>query len=202
MDESWAEQDYSSWLPTDQQRRRSLERLRFSSVGVVAEPVLELIGAFRAMLVNGGAYAAAFEVVESDEVASWFIRRNRPEYGLVDQLLRSPAFAEAVPEMMQLGHILPTGLERSQSLLLDGELASSLQWGGAYTHPPMPGAQAKRLASAFCAAVFGDRYDDVAVDYSSARWTHWFKGVAWDSTWVITDRRYRRLTVVCITDVD
>ncbi len=72
MDESWAEQDYSSWLPTDQQRRRSLERLRFSSVGVVAEPVLELIGAFRAMLVNGGAYAAAFEVVESDEVASCF----------------------------------------------------------------------------------------------------------------------------------
>ncbi|RYZ31982.1 MAG: hypothetical protein EOP01_02215 [Propionibacteriaceae bacterium] len=154
------------------------------------------------MLTNGGAHVAAFDVTESDEIASWFIRRNRSEYGLADQLLRSSAFAEAVPEMMDLGYVTATGLERTQSLLLDGELASSLQWGGAHTDPPMSGAQAKRLASAFCTAVFGDRYDDVAVDYSSARWTHWFKGVAWDGTWVITDRRHRRVTVLCITDVD
>ena len=202
MDESWAEQDFSSWLPTDQQRRQSLRRLRFTPVPIVSEAVLELVDAFRTMLTNGGAYAAAFDVTESDEVASWFIRRNSAEYGLADQLLRSPAFAEAVPEIMDLGYIWNTGLERTQSLLLDGQLASSLQWGGAYTDPSMSGAQAKRLGAAFCAAVFGDRYDDVAVDYSSARWTHWFKGVAWDGTWVITDRRYRRLTVVCITDVD
>jgi hypothetical protein len=66
----------------------------------------------------------------------------------------------------------------------------------------MPGAQAKALGAAFCAELFGDRYDDIAVDHSSARWSYWFKGVAWDSTWVVTDRRYRRLTVLCITDVD
>lgn len=202
MDESWADQDYSSWLPTDRQRRESLRRLRFEPVPVVSEPVLGLVGAFREMLTNGGAHVAAFDVTESDEVAAWFIRRNRAEYGMADQLLRSSAFADAVPEMMDLGHVTDTGLERTQSLVLDGELAGALQWGGAYTDPPMPGAQAKRLASAFCAALFGERYDDVAVDRSSARWTPWFKGVAWDGTWVVTDRRYRRLTVLCITDVD
>ena len=202
VDSSWAESDSSSWLPTEAQRRQSLLRLRFRPVPVVAKPVLEVVDVFRAMLVNGGAHVAAFDVTDSDEVAAWFIRRNRAEYGLADQLIRSAAFAEAMPAVTSLGFVGTAGFERSRSLLLDGELACSLQWGGAYTHPDLPGAQAKALGSAFCDSLFGDRYDDVDVDYSSARWSHWFKGVAWDSTWVITDKRHRHLTVLCITDVD
>jgi hypothetical protein len=202
MDESWCDPDYATWLPTEQQREQSQQRLRFQAVPVTAEPIIEVVESFRAMLTNGGAHVASFDVVESDEVAAWFIRRNRAEYGLADRLVHSAAFVEAMPEVAEPGFTGATEFERSTSLVLDGELASSLQWGGAYTDPPMPGAQAKRLGSAFCASLFGDRYDDIAVDRSSARWSLWFKGVAWDSTWVVTDRRYRHLTVLCLTDVD
>lgn len=202
MDESWSDPDYAAWLPTEQQREQSLQRLRFSPVPDVPQPVLEVVEAFRGMLSNGGAHVACFDVVESDAVAAWFIRRHRAEYTLADRLVRSTAFAEALPEVTELGLAGPTAFERSRSLVLDGELASALQWGGAYTDPPMPGAQAKALGSAFCAALFGERYDDVAVDHSSARWSSWFKGIAWDGTWVVTDRRHRRLTALCITDVD
>jgi len=203
VESSWTEVDWSSKCsPTDRQREQSLQRVRFRPVPVAAEPVLQVADVFRTMLTNGGAHVAGFDLVESDGVAAWFVSRNRDEYGLADRLVRSAAFAEALPEVAELGPAAATGFERSSSLLLDGELARSLQWGGAYTHPPMSGARAKALGAAFCASLFGDRYDDIDVDHSSARWSYWFKGVAWDSTWVITDKRHRHLTVLCITDVD
>lgn len=191
-----------TWVPTEGQRKQSLQHLELRSVPVAAQPVHEVVAAFRAMLTNGGAHAASFAVLESDDMAAWFVSRNRAEFGLADRLVCSAAFAEAMPEVTKPGLAAVTGFERSSSLILDGELARSLQWGGAYTEPSMPGAQAKKMGSAFCASLFGDRYDDIDVDYSSARWSYWFKGVAWDSTWVITDKRRRHLTALCITDVD
>ena len=203
VENSWSEVDWSSkWLPTEEQREQSLQRVRFRPVPVVAEPVLEVVDVFRTMLTNGGAHVAGFDIVESDEVAAWFVSRNRNEYGLADRLVRSAAFAEALPDVAGPGPAAATGFERSSSLTLDGELARSLQWGGAYTDPAMPGARAKALGSAFCASLFENRYDDIDVDYSGARWSYWFKGIAWDSTWVITDKRHQHLSVLCVTDVD
>lgn len=203
MENSWGDVDWSSkWLPTEQERKQSLQRLRFHPASVTAEPVLRLVSVFRAMLTNGGAHVAAFDVVESDDVAAWFISRNREEYQLADSLVRSSAFAEALPDVATPGLTSATGFDRGSSLILDGELARSLQWGGAYTNPSMSGARAKAMGSAFCDSLFDDRYDDIDVDHSGARWSYWFKGIAWDSTWVITDKRHRHLTVLCITDTD
>lgn len=203
MDRSWVDVDWSSkWLPTEQERKQSLQHLRFHPASVAAEPVLQLVSVFRAMLTNGGAHVAAFDVVESDDAAAWFISRNRDEYQMADRLVRSAAFAEAMPDVATPGLTPVTGFERGSSLILDGELARSLQWGGAYTNPSMSGDRAKAMGFAFCDSIFGDRYDDIDVDHSGARWSYWFKGIAWDSTWVITDKRYRHLTVLCITDTD
>jgi len=204
MGGSWVEVDWSLFQepPSDAQREQSLSRLRFRAVPVTAEPVHRVIAAFRGMLTNGGAYVAGFDVVEADDVAAWFISRNREEYGLADWLVRSPVFAEAMPEVSGPGLIAATDFERSSSLLLDGELARQLQWSDLRTDPPMAGAEAKALGAGFCASCFGERYDDIDVDWTSARWSGWFKGVAWDATWVITDRRFRHLTVLCLTDVD
>lgn len=199
MDVDWS----STLLPTEDQRAQSLRRLKFRPVPVVAEPVLELVRILRRSYAKGDAYVAGFDVVEADNVAAWFLSRHRDEYGLADRLVHSAELARAMPEVTDPGLWKPAGFTRSSSLILDGTLACTLQWGGAYGDlPAMPGAEAKVLGSAFCAALFGDRYDDIDVDYSGAPWSRWFAGVAWDGTWIITDRRQRHLTVLCVTDTD
>lgn len=202
---SWVDVDWSlKWLPTEDQRKQSLRQLEFRPVPIESGPVTLLVDTFRTMLTNGGAHVAAFDVAQADDVAAWFISRNRDEYGLADRLVRSRAFADAMPEVTTLGLIGDTSFERTSSLILDGTLARTLQWGGAYSDlgHAMPGALAKAMGTAFCASVFGDRYDDVDVDYSSTRWSRWFRGIAWDATWVITDKRRRHLIALCITDTD
>lgn len=203
MSSSWVDIDWSdNHVPTEEEIQQSLRRLKFRPVPVAAHAVIRLVDTFSTMLTNGGAHAAAFDVVDSDDIAAWLISRNRDEFTLANTLVRSAAFAAAMPEVAGTGPLDPTDFERSSALTLDGDLARTLQWGGAYTHPSMPGAQAKALGAAFCADLFGDRYDDVDVDHSWARWSGWFKGIAWDATWVVTDRRHRHVTVLCLTDTD
>lgn len=204
MKPSWVDIDWSAnYLPSENEVQQSRRRLQFRALPVEASSVIRVVETFRALLTKGGAHVAAFEVTDSDDVAAWFISRNRDEYGLADCLVRSSVFAEAMPEVAGAGPLDPTCFERSSPLTLDGELARSLVFGGAQTgFPSMPGAKAKALASSFCASLFGDRYDDIDVDHSWARWSDWFKGIAWDATWVITDRRYRHVTVLAITDTD
>lgn len=166
------------WLPTEEQREHSLQRMQFRPVPVTARPILQLVDAFRALLTNGGAHVASFELSKGDDVAAWFLSRNRDEYHLADRLVTSAAFADAMPAITDPGLIATPDFVRSHSLILDGTLARALQWGGAYSPhlPAMPGKQAKTLGSALCASVFDDRYDDIDVDDSSTRWTNWFKG--------------------------
>jgi hypothetical protein len=201
---NWVDIDWSAnYLASEEEIQQSRRRLEFGSLPVEAASTIQLVETFRALLTKGGAHVAAFEVTDSDEVAAWFLSRNRDEYGLADCLVRSSVFAQAMPEVVGTGLLDATDFERSSPLILDGELAQTLVWGGAHTgFPSMAGAKAKALASAFCAGLFGDRYDDVDVDHSWARWSGWFKGIAWDATWVITDRRYRQVTVLAITDTD
>lgn len=204
VEPNWVDIDWSAnLLASEEEIQQSLRRLRFVSLPVDAASTIKLVETFRALLTKGGAHVATFKVTDSDDVAAWFISRNRDEYGLADCLVRSSAFAEAMPEVAGAGLLDTTDFERSSPLILDGELARTLVWGGAQTgFHSMAGAKAKALASAFCAGLFGDRYDDIDVDHSWARWSSWFKGIAWDATWVITDRRYRQVTVLVITDTD
>lgn len=154
------------------------------------------------MLTNGGAYAAAFDVVDSDDVAAWLISRYRDEYTLANTLVRSAAFAEAMAEVAGMGPLDPTDFERSSALTLDGDLARKLQWGGAYTHPSMPGAQAKRWGRHSVLISSATGTTTLTSTTPGARWSVWFKGIVWDATWVVTDRRHRHVTVLCLTDTD
>ena len=130
MKPSWVEVDWSAnWLPTEDQVQQSLRHLRFEAVPVEADPVIRLVDSFRTMLTNGGAHVAAFDVVEADDVAAWFLSRNRDEYTLADQLLRSEAFAGAIPNVATAGPIGDTTFKRMSSLTLDGHIAQALQCG-------------------------------------------------------------------------
>lgn len=85
---------------------------------------------------------------------------------------------------------------------MDGDLAAQLKWGGAYNSFDGTGADAKRLGLAFSTDIIGDRYDDFRVDHTHEAWSPWFFNVAWDHTWIITDKRHERVTLFCVTDTD
>lgn len=205
MESSWIDIDWSvDWFPTKAQRQVSLQRLSFDPMPLPAGPVTDLVDTFRSMVTKpGGAYAAMFDVSGGDDVAAWCLSRGRREYRLAKRLVSSAGFAEAMPSVIKPGLTGSARFKRSSPLTLDGDLAISLQWPGPYCeYPAMPGAQAKAMGSAFCTSVFEDRYEDILVDYSSAPWTGWFKGVVFSGTWVITDRRQHQMTVLCKTDTD
>ncbi len=203
MSTPWTKVDWSAAHPSPEQLRQSQELIRFAAVPVEAPAVLAVVDVLRPLLINGGAHAAAFNVTESDDTAAWFLSRNRfDEYGFVDCLLTSRALAEALPEVVAGGVNRTAGFTGHTPLTLDGEIAAALTWGGAYEEFPGTAAQAKALGRAFSDELIGDRYDDVRVACSYQRWSPWFRGLAWDATWLITDLRHRRITMLCLTDVD
>jgi len=86
--------------------------------------------------------------------------------------------------------------------LFDGRLARVLYNGGAYTTSEGDGHDAKTLAIEVADAIFGLRFGEVSLLESVQAWTPWFKGIAWDLTMVLFDRRLRRLSMFVITDTD
>jgi len=152
-------------------------------------------------MVNGGGFVAGFDIDLPDHAPNnpW-IGPDRNEYPLADMLVRSPAFA--LPEVVPSGAADDTGFHWLSSLQLDGSLGAALWRGGAYEKFPGTPAAAKAAGAAVCASLFGDRYEDIRVDYSRAAWSGWFYAVASDNTWVVTDRRDRHMTVLCVTDTD
>lgn len=154
-------------------------------------------------MVNGGGLVAGFDIDLPDNAPhNPWIGPHRNEYPLADMLVRSACFADALPEVASRGVSDDTGFQWLSSLQLDGSLGAALWRGGAYETFRGTPAAAKAMGAAVCTSLFGDRYEDIRVDYSRAAWSGWFYDVACDNTWVITDRRDRHMTVLCVTDTD
>jgi hypothetical protein len=151
---------------------------------------------------NGGAHLAAF-TLGPDVVFDWFASRNRlSDEHLIDSLIVHPAIREAVPEIQIPASNADTGLEMGDPFFFDGKLARILHNGGAYTTSDGDGREAKTLAIEVCDAIFGLRFAEVSLLESFQAWTPWFRGIAWDMTVVLFDRRLRRLSMLAITDTD
>ena len=86
--------------------------------------------------------------------------------------------------------------------LLDGTLSRILFSGGAYSSTRGDGRTEKAFALSVCEAIFGQRFGEVSCYLSSEPWTGWFRGIAWDITVIVFDRRTRRLWILAITDTD
>lgn len=199
---SWLHIDRNAAKPRAEDIASSHRTLGFRPVTIEAPATAKLIRAFDNVLTHGGARLATFAVDYADGTAHWFLSRNRfEEYGFVEQLLRSDAFAESLPDFVPVD---PSDEDFSESspLLLDEELAGALVWGGAYGRFDGPQAEAKRLGIEVSEELIGGRYEEFRVDRSFVAWSDWFGAVAWDKTWLITDKRQRRVTLICLTDED
>lgn len=205
MWQRWTEIDWNAVRPTAEDVVASHRRIRFTPATVNSPTALRLVETFGSVLTPaGGALIAAFTVDDVDDTGHWFLSRNRfDEYGFIQQFLTSDAVATALPS---LAPVNPTQLQakfdESDPLLLDGQLAKALVYGGPYQKFDKPQVEAKRMCLEVCEELMGDRYEDFRLDRSSTSWAHWFHGTFWDGTWVITDKRSERVTLLCITDTD
>ena len=169
----------------------------------VPPAVEEYLAELRRVNVNGDAVYARFEVTGSRDF-DWFATRNRwDEISFFSRLLSSPSVAKCLPEVTKDATFDESvTFEWGSSLTLDGELARALVIGGAYKKFEGTPRAAKQLAARACDAIFGDRFLDIEVFKSWKPWSRWFHDVAWDSTYIIIDRRGQTVSVLASTDTD
>lgn len=174
--------------------------------------VEQVLRELRASHLNGGALFGQFRVGES-AIFDWFASRNRfAEYSILPSLLRRKEVQEFIPELLIPSEIMSAssgcssaeadGFSMENPFLLDGRIAGALYAGGAYGQSTLDASAAKQLALAFCQQLFEQRYDELAVFNSFAAWTACFRGIAWDWTAFVFDRRKRTFSILALTDTD
>ncbi|QDT14506.1 hypothetical protein [Alienimonas californiensis] len=161
-----------------------------------------LLEALRRTHVNGGAEFRTFRL-EGDPAFDWFMSRNRwEEIDFPKRLLQSSVVTAALPEVCDSPVDDPFGFEWGSAFTFAGELAQTLAQGGAYVkHAGGPG-EAWEIADEFRTRTFGDRFEEVLILKSWRPWSAWFCDVAWDSTWLILDKRFVEVSVLAVTDTD
>jgi hypothetical protein len=202
---SWLESDRDAKRPEWADIKRSHDRVTYEAYAVESPAVTALLDALRETHDNGGAMLAGFRV-NADDVIGWFASRNRlKEYDLFPHFLGSQAVRDALPELQvpqPLGRELGFEPSWTGTLTIDGELAARLVHGGAYDTFEGSATEAKRLGAAFVDALVGDRHTDFKVYRSDEAWAPWFCDIAWDTTWILVDRRTPTVLLLCLTDTD
>ena len=94
--------------------------------------------------------------------------------------------------------------EPTSSFFFDAELARKLHAGGCYIRPGGDGRAERERSLAFCEALFGLRFAEVAFYSTHSPWTPWFCNIGEDLDWtaILFDRRSRTLSVLVTTDTD
>ena len=182
----------------------------FKQITVYHPALEELLAELRGMYSNGGAMLGCFEAWDVQHQPGQVLRSLNPERA-IRRFVASETVALAFPELWvqqpwdRRRWTVPgpdPEFEQSDPLLLDDQLAGLLTWGGAYSPYRDIREQAKDLGARCCEAMFGYRYEAVAVYVSWKAWAPWFRDVAWDSTWVVMDFDTDRLWLLCCTDTD
>ncbi|CAA9532863.1 MAG: hypothetical protein AVDCRST_MAG05-4585 [uncultured Rubrobacteraceae bacterium] len=193
--------------------RRIWGKVRFEPVEVSGSAIDHCLEALRQTRTLGGARIGCFHVPEH-KVFDWFASRNRlvgvdggDELGFARHFFSSPAvrslFPEAgtteLPEDDMLD--FPPTLQWGSPFTFEGEVAERIFQGGAYASFRGPPTRAIATARRFREAIYGERYTDVRPYTSYDRWHEWFHYVE-GATWLLIDKRYRSIWLLCITDTD
>jgi hypothetical protein len=179
------------------------ESSEFRRVPVASPGTTDLLDACEALFGRENARFAVFEVTGPAAAAPELVDADEyGQYSFAEALLRSRGFARSLPEVVGARALRSPGFVHLDPLLLDGRLAQILRDGTPRARFDGSGARAKALGLGFCAAVLGNRVDEVRVEHSTLAWSSWFKGVAWDHTFVVVDVRHRLLTALCLTADD
>ncbi len=164
--------------------------------------VQRFINTFNKEFDNGGTIIHCFQVTNHQVFRELPWKEEKYET-YFNKLLSSPDIRNNITEL-NINDPLETeiGLKEMNSLILDGDFAITLMWGGAYSESDRDASEAKKLGQMMCDYMFQDRYSEVKVFHSAQAWTDWFHGIAWDSTWLIFDETELKLWLICMTDED
>jgi hypothetical protein len=196
------EPDWPQPKPTFADVQDMCQRILLDPVTLPHDPFDKLLLDLRASHDLGGAYLVAFDV-GPDLIFDWYASRNRLwEAELIDTLLVRQEIRTALPDLRIPSVPQNTGLGMHDPFLFDGHLSNILYVGGAYWSKKGDGRSEKLFAIAVCDAMFSLRFGEITLCLSYAPWTPWFKGIAWDLTAAIFDRRLRRLWILVVTDTD
>jgi hypothetical protein len=199
---SWLEVDDDQPRPTDDAVDGLWGAITIRHIEDVPPDVERYLEELRRVFVNGSAVFARFEVTGTPEFDRFATRGRWQELGFPKRLLLHPAVQTALPELTTDTQVESGVFEWMSALTLDGELAQTLVFGGAYERFMRPAREAKDLGRRVCDALFGDRFGEVEVFRSWKAWSAWFFDVACDVTWVIVDRRHQVVSLIAGTDTD
>ena len=157
--------------------------------------------ALRAVYTNGLVRAGSFRVTPHPVFAWYASRQQYRELGFFGRIWSLPSVHERMPEpLLPLNFYSTDVFTESSPFLLGGSLAWALASGGAHARHARGPVDAKRLGDAAAAELVRDRYDEVRVFESGTAWSAFFRGVAWDHTWIVVDDPL--FHVLCATDAD
>jgi hypothetical protein len=179
------------------------QHIEITQTPLVSLEVQAVVDAFNRTYDNGGAQFTRFTIAYHP-ILHWFVVRNRwDDLHFFDTFFRLPIVRATLPEFTVADdYSLTTAFKPGSLFTLDGEIASALFQGGAYTSFLGTASEAKALGDAFVESLFADRYHEVIVYRSDTAWAAWFHDLAWDTTWVMIDRRHLTIDILCITDTD
>lgn len=135
---------------------------------------------------------------------AFYLARNRfADCGFVNNLVKRLSLVAPVPEFLQKPRRLKE-LNEVDPLMLDGMLAGRLVWGGAYASFREREKRAKKIGVDASRAIIGDRYslNDFWIAETTEKWSPWFLGIAWDSTFFVFDKKRAILSILVGTDTD
>ncbi len=207
------EPDWESVSPPGADLRRIWGEVRFEPVDVSGSAIDRCMEALHQTRTYGGVRIGCFHVPEH-RVFDWFVSRNSlvdvdgGDYlgfarhffssSAVRSLFPEPGTAE-LPEDDMLD--FPPAFQWGSPFTFEGEIAGRIFQGGAYKSFQGPPTRAISTARRFREAIYGDRYTDVRPYTSFDRWHEWFHHVE-HFTWLLIDKRYRSIWLICITDTD
>ena len=188
------------------------DKVSLTTVGNPTDAIENALSFLQKSHRDGGVLFASFRVGESD-VFDWFASRNRlAEYSILTNLLRRDEVKKELPDLLlskqhgggigECSIVSTDGFTMESPFLLDGRIAQALYAGGANGQSELDARGAKQLATAFCEELFEQRYSEIVLFSNLSAWTPWFRGIAWDWTAFLFDRRKRTFAILAITDSD
>jgi hypothetical protein len=156
----------------------------------------------RGLHVNGGACFGSFRFPSAGPFLEFAGGGELATSGFFDQLWQSETVHRVLPELAaEPGFRCQRPFAWGNPFTLDGEFASALFGGGAYSQYKGTAGDAKAEAAAPTAELLGSRFERSHVYTNHGEWCSYFSGIV-DWTWVVLDFQARFLHIVCATDVD
>ncbi|MBX9677763.1 MAG: hypothetical protein K2X38_03285 [Gemmataceae bacterium] len=160
------------------------------------------VSTLRSHHINGGACFRSFRFPGAGPFLEVARKGELAASGFFDHFWQTKAVHAVLPELAaEADFRCKPPFVWGNPFTLDGDFASALFSGGAYSQYKGSAAEAKVEAAAPASELLGKRFERSQVFTNHAEWCRYFSGIV-DWTWVVLNFKDHLLHVVAATDVD